>query len=321
MRILVTGGAGYIGSFMVRKLLDLNHDVVILDSLERGLEEKIPLSTRFVKGSLLDTQTLDEAFSEPLDAVIHFAAYISVGESAKSPGRYFKNNVEATINLLEKMVEKSVPHIVFSSSAAVYGNPQTIPIPESHPKNPESPYGESKLMVERILHWYYKSNNLSSVSLRYFNASGAALDGSLGETHDPETHIIPNAIKAALNNTSFTLYGTDYDTKDGTCIRDYIHVVDLVKAHLLAVEKLQKEGGAFSYNVGTGEGYSNQEVLQMVEEVSGKQIIVEKAPRRGGDPDKLIADPANIKNELGFQPQHSDLRTIVTSAFKWHNRS
>jgi len=320
MRVLVTGGAGYIGSFMVHRLQADGHQVVVLDSLERSKKEKIPEGIRFIQGSLLEKEALQEAFSEPIDAVIHFAAYISVGESAKCPGIYFKNNVEATINLLEKMVEKQVSRIVFSSSAAVYGNPQTIPIPEDHPKNPESPYGESKLMVERILYWYYKSNNISSVSLRYFNASGAALDGSLGETHDPETHIIPNAIKAALHNTSFTLFGTDYDTKDGTCIRDYIHVVDLVQAHLLAVEKLQKGEGAFSYNVGTGEGYSNQEVLQMVEEVSGKQIVIEKNKRREGDPAQLIADPKRIREELGFQPQHSDLRTIVTSAFKWHSK-
>lgn len=320
MRILVTGGGGYIGSFMVRKLLDETIDVFVLDSLERGNRDRIPEKARFIQGSLLEKHIVDEVFTEPIDAVIHFAAYISVGESTLNPGIYFRNNVEATINLLDAMVEKNVKKIVFSSSAAVYGNPLQIPIPEDHPKNPESPYGESKLLVERILYWYAKSKNISSVSLRYFNAAGAALDGSLGESHDPETHIIPNAIKAAINGTPFRLNGTDYDTPDGTCVRDYIHVLDLVEAHILAVRKMDSENGVFAYNVGTGEGYSNQEVIKMVEEISGKTIAVEKAPRRSGDPAKLIADPTSIKSELSFEPKNSDLKTIITSAYTWHNK-
>jgi UDP-glucose 4-epimerase len=262
MKILVTGGAGYIGSFMVKRLLDQGMDVVVADSLERGHEEVIDKKATFVKGSLLDKNYLKQVFSEhTFDGVIHFAGYISVGESVKKPELYFSNNFLATLNLLDQMRESGVKNIIFSSTAAVYGTPQHIPIPEDHPKTPESPYGDSKLMVEHLLHWYYISHQINYVALRYFNASGAALDGSMGEMHTPETHIIPNAIKAALEERAFTLFGTDYPTKDGTAIRDYIHVLDLAEAHMLALSKIMDTPGEYKFNVGTGNGYSNQEVV------------------------------------------------------------
>lgn len=320
MKILVTGGAGYIGSFMVKRLLDEGNEVVIADSLERGHEESLDSRAVFQKGSLLDKEYLKKLFNEhKLDGVIHFAGYISVAESVKSPELYFTNNFLATLNLLDQMVQSNVTNIIFSSTAAVYGTPQHTPIPENHQKNPESPYGDSKLMVERLLHWYHLSYKINSVALRYFNASGAALDGSMGEMHIPETHIIPNAIKAALAGTSFTLFGTDYPTKDGTAIRDYIHVLDLAEAHILALQKVTKDGGEYAFNVGTGMGYSNQEVVTMVEKVSGKKIDIHIESRRSGDPVELVADVDKIKRELGFKPAHSELEAIVSSAWKWHS--
>ena len=320
MRVLVTGGAGYIGSFMVKHLLETGSEVTIIDSLERGNFTGFGKVTLKI-GSLLDKSFLADVFSGgKFDGVIHFAGYISVKESTEALGAYFENNVQATVNLLEEMVKSGTTSLIFSSSAAVYGNPVQVPIPEDHPKNPESPYGESKLMVEKILHWYNKDKGINSVSLRYFNASGAALDGSMGESHNPETHIIPSAILALMHDKSFTLYGTDYDTKDGTCVRDYIHVLDLVKAHASALQKLQNTKGAFSYNVGSGVGYTNKEVLDTVREVSGKTLKVEEAPRRSGDPKELIADPTRIQAELNFTPEYSDLKTIVSSAWKWHSK-
>ena len=318
--VLVTGGAGYIGSFMVERLAKDGVDVTILDSLERSKEQNAPKGVSLKVGSLLDKAFVKDVFNTKFDAVVHFAAYISVKESTEHLGMYFENNVQATVNLLEEMVSNKVSSLVFSSSAAVYGNPTTVPIPEDHQKNPESPYGESKLMVERVLSWYAKMKSINSVSLRYFNASGAALDGSRGETHDPEIHIIPCAIKAIRSGTTFSLYGSDYSTPDGTCLRDYIHVLDLAEAHVLSLQKLEKDQGAFAYNVGTGKGYSNKEVVAMIEEVSGQNMQVEMKERRPGDPAVLVADPAKIQNDLGFTPTYSDLKTVVSSAWKWHTR-
>jgi len=322
MKILVTGGAGYIGSFMVKRLLNDGHEVVIADSLERGDASSLDSRATLAKGSLLDKDYLADLFTNhQFDGVIHFAGYISVGESVKEPGLYFTNNFTATQNLLDQMAAKDVHNIIFSSTAAVYGNPKQVPIPEDHPKDPESPYGDSKWMIERMLGWYQKSKGINYVALRYFNASGAALDGSLGETHNPETHIIPNAIKAALSAKPFTLFGTDYPTKDGTCVRDYIHVLDLAEAHVLALKKIMADKDGLAFNVGTGNGYSNQEILDMVQKVSGKTLEIKREARRGGDPNELIADVSKIKRELGFSPQHSDLETIVTSAWKWHSKN
>ena len=320
MHILVTGGAGYIGSFMTRRLLADNHEVTVLDSLERGHEKYIDGRAKKKIGNLLDKDFVKNIFSEEsFDGIIHFAGYISMGESMEQPQLYFQNNFFATLNLLEAAREKEVNKIIFSSTAGIYGNPIQIPVPENHPKNPENPYGESKLMVERMLSWYQKIHGMNFVALRYFNACGAELDGSFGENHDPETHIIPNAIRAVLNDSDFTLFGEDYKTPDGTCVRDYIHVKDLVEAHVLAFKKLQEAQGGFYYNVGTGSGFSNKEVLEMVKKVSGKNMRIHISARRPGDADILVADCAAIAKDLNFSPKYSDLETIVTSAWTWHS--
>lgn len=319
MRYVVTGGAGYIGGFMTVRLLEDGHEVIVIDSLERSHIESLDSRLILEQGNLLDKKFLKNVFTKyNIDAVFHFGGYISVSESVSKPSAYFANNFLATLNLLDQMVESGVERIIFSSSAAVYGNPTMVPIPESHPKSPESPYGESKWMVERILHWYFVSNKIRSVALRYFNASGAALDGSRGEAHDPETHIIPLAIAAAMKGTTFTLFGSDYETKDGTCVRDYIHVLDLVEAHVLSLQKIEKDAGSFAYNVGTGSGYSNQEIVDMVRQVSGKTLDVALKERRAGDPGELIAKVDLIKKDLGFNPKFSDLQTVIGSAWKWH---
>lgn len=323
MKILVTGGAGYIGSFMVRLLMNRGHEVVVFDNLERGHKQALDSKAKLIKGDIKNKSDLEQLFgSGKFDAVMHFAAYISVEESEKNPEVYYQNNVVGSQNLFESAINiGEVRNIIFSSSAAVYGNPQKIPIPEDHPKNPTSEYGENKLAMEEILESVKSQNHeVSFVALRYFNAAGAALDGSNGENHDPETHIIPLAMAAAISDSEFKLYGTDYNTPDGTCIRDYIHVLDLVEAHVLALEKIQKDPGGYYYNVGTGKGHSNREVIEMVREVSGRTIKVWEETRRAGDPDQLVADPTRIKTELGFSPKHSDLETIVKSAWLWHTR-
>lgn len=319
--ILVTGGAGYIGSFMTKRLLDGDFEVIVADNLERGHRESIDNRAKFLEGDLLDQQFIETIFSEnKIDAVIYFAGYISMGESMENPAIYFRNNVYGILNMVEEMRKRNINNFVFSSTAGVYGNPLKTPIPEGHPQNPTNPYGESKLMVEKILSWYSKIFGLNFVSLRYFNAAGAALDGSVGENHQPETHIIPNAINAAITNSEFVLYGEDYETKDGTCVRDYIHVLDLVEAHVLSLNKLQKESGAYTYNVGTGNGFSNKEVIDMVRKISGIDLKVKIGERRPGDAGILVADPAKINNELNFYPKYSDLETIVKTAWEWHRK-
>ena len=322
MRILVTGGAGYIGSFMVKRLLDDGNEVVVVDSLERGQEGRIDKRAIIKVGNTADSDFLSSLFSsEKIDGIIHFAGFIAMGESMEKPGLYFKNNTFATFRLLEAMKQHGVNKIIFSSTAGVYGNPVQVPIPEDHPKNPENPYGESKLMVERLLYWYQKLHGINFAALRYFNACGAALDGSMGEAHTPESHIIPNAFLAALHKRPFMLYGSDYKTSDGTCVRDYIHVIDLVESHVLALQKLDKEPGGYYFNVGTGKGYSNKEVLEMVKKVSGIDFAITITNRRPGDADTLVADPTRISSELGFIPKYSDLETIVKSAWEWHKRN
>ncbi|HSW47794.1 MAG TPA: UDP-glucose 4-epimerase GalE [Candidatus Saccharimonadales bacterium] len=319
MKILVTGGAGYIGSFMVKRLLDENTDVVVADSLERGHKESVDSRAQLIIGNLLDENYLNELFSKnKFDAIIHFAGYISMGESMKKPELYFENNFVSTLNLLKYATLNKVNNIIFSSTAGVYGNPITTPIPEDHPKNPENPYSESKLQVEKVLSWYQKIYNLNFVALRYFNASGASLDGLMGENHNPESHIIPNAIHAALKNEPFNLFGSDYKTQDGTCVRDYIHVLDLVEAHILALKKLKDSQGGFYYNVGTGNGYSNKDVIEMIKKVSGINLVVHAEGRRPGDADILVANVDKITNELNFSPKHSDLETIIKTAWAWH---
>lgn len=321
MKILITGGAGYIGSFMVKAAINKGYEVVVVDSLERGNKDVINSRARLVVGDLKNKDFVTSVFSEnKFDAVVHFAGYISMGESITNPYIYFDNNINASLNVAECMVKNNCNNFIFSSTAGVYGNPTKIPITEDHPRNPTNPYGESKLIVEQMLSWYKKIHALSFVSLRYFNAAGASLDTTMGENHNPETHIIPKAIKAILGNKEFSLYGDDYKTKDGTCIRDYIHVIDLVEAHILAIDKLQKEKGGFFYNVGTGRGYSNKKVIGTIEKICGTILKVKIERRRPGDADRLIADPRKIQIELGFNPKHSDLETVIKTAWEWHKK-
>lgn len=321
MKILVTGGAGYIGSFTTAALKEAGFTPVVFDNLETGHLKAIP-NTRFYKGDLRkDTSLLNEVFKkEKLQGVIHFAAYIEVGESMINPEKYFFNNVGGTLNLLRVMIKYGVLKIVFSSSAAVYGEPKRIPIDEDSPKKPTNPYGESKLMVEKILRWYGEAYNLSSVALRYFNAAGASLDGNLGQDYPKPTHLITRACLAAAGRISeFQIFGDDYPTPDGTCIRDYIHVLDLADAHVKALNFLQKSPPDFYYfNVGTGKGFSVKEVIQMVKKISGVNFSSSIGPRRPGDPAYLVAKAEKIKKILGWKPKHSDLKTIVETAWKWH---
>lgn len=321
-KILVTGGAGYIGSITSKLLLDKGFEVTIFDNLERGHREAVDSRAKFIKGDLRQVGDLKNLFSaNKFDAILHFAGLISVEESEKEPELYCENNVLGSKNLFDKALENGVNKIIFSSTAAVYGNPQEIPIPESHPKNPTSEYGRTKLEIEKYLgDLRAKDNSLSFACLRYFNACGATIDGSMGENHSPETHIIPLAIKAAQEGLEFKLFGTDYDTSDGTCIRDYIHVLDLAEAHILALNKISNETGGYYYNVGTGKGFSNREIIEKIKEVSGRNIEIIEVERRSGDADRLIADPTKIKNELGFEPKYSDIDTIIESAWRWHSK-
>lgn len=319
MKILVTGGAGYIGSVTVRELLIQGHEVVVFDNLIQGYKENV--ACKLVIGDLLrkeDLFSLLEPYS--FDAVIHFAAYALAGESMKNPYKYFENNIIGGLNLLEFMREKNIRHIVFSSTCAIYGMPEIVPVTEDESKKPESVYGESKLAFEKVLLWYDSIFSIKHVNLRYFNAAGASLDTTLGEKHHPETHIIPVAIRAVLTKASFSLYGTDYPTPDGTCIRDYIHVLDLAAAHIQAIEYLMKTNKSNSYNLGTGKGYSNREVLEMIQKVSGKELVTNALPRRAGDPPIIFADNTKAKTELGFNPQYSDLETIIKTAWEWHKK-
>lgn len=324
MKILVTGGAGYIGSFATKKLIDAGNEVVVFDNLERGHKSAVDTRAKFIRGDLKSIPDVENLFStNSFDAIMHFAGYISVEESSNNPDLYFENNVVGSRNLFDAAIEiGSIKKIIFSSTAAVYGNPIVIPIPESHPKSPVSPYGKTKLETEKYLIELNKKNtSISFVSLRYFNACGAALDGEIGEDHSPETHIIPLAIKAIMSDTEFSLYGDDYNTPDGTCIRDYIHVLDLIEAHILALRRFGENSEALFYNVGTGNGFSNREVISMLEKISNKKLKIRVEERRKGDADRLIADPKKIIKELSFEPKYSDLKIIVESAWKWHSKN
>jgi UDP-glucose 4-epimerase len=314
MKVFVTGGSGYIGSVTTELLLDEGHDVVVFDNLERGHRKAIDSRARLIKGDLrVADQVVRAMTSAKPDAVMHFAAYALVGESMRDPGMYFTNNVTGGVNLVEAMVKAGVPKIVFSSTCATYGYPERVPITEDTPQRPVNPYGESKLMFEKVLAWYRQIQGIQPVFLRYFNASGATR--KFGEDHDPETHLIPNVIKVAQGKQpSVNIFGTDYKTPDGTCIRDYIHIVDLGRAHILALTG--KHEGAF--NLGTGNGFSVREVIDVVREVTGHPIPVEVAPRRPGDPDRLVASAERAKSVLGWVPVFSDLRSIVESAWAWH---
>jgi UDP-glucose-4-epimerase GalE len=316
-RILVTGGAGYIGSHTVRLLLDQGYDVSVVDDLSKGFKHNVP-SGRLNRVNLCDTNALTELIRQHRpEAVIHFAAFIAVGESMRDPGRYFNNNVCGSLSLLNAMVQNGVRHIVFSSTAAVYGNPHATPIREDFPIQPVNPYGESKVMVETLLRWFDEIHHVTGVCLRYFNASGADPEGRLGEEHEPETHLIPLLFRAVLTNQPVTLFGDDYDTPDGTCIRDYIHVNDLAQAHILAVEHLLGGGASAQFNVGTGTGHSVLEVVRAVEEVTGLKVPYVVGPRRLGDPPALVAASDKLRTELGWEPRFADLRTIVQHAWNF----
>jgi UDP-glucose-4-epimerase GalE len=319
-RILVTGGAGYIGSHTVIQLQDAGYDVVVVDNLSRGHREAVdPARLRVV--DLLDTEALVRVMEEaPCDAVIHFAAYIAVGESMKTPGIYFRNNVAGSISLLDAMARTGIRNIVFSSTAAVYGMPERIPIAETEPYAPVSAYGESKVMVERLLGWFDRIHGIRSVCLRYFNAAGADPENRTGELHEPETHLIPLLFRAIRTGEPITLFGEDYPTEDGTCIRDYIHVTDLADAHIRAVEALAAGSPSRRFNAGTGRGFSVREVLRTVEEVTGKPVPHRMGPRRDGDPAVLVADSGLLQREMGWNPRYSDLRTIVETGWRWELR-
>ncbi len=321
MKILVTGGAGYIGSITAQQLSKKGHEVLIYDSMENGHDFAIK-NLPFVKGKTQDKDKLVELLQkEKIDAVIHFAAYIQMGESMENPYKYFENNFYGSLQLIKAMVEANVKKLVFSSTAGVYGNPERIPIREEDAKRPTNPYGETKLMVEKALKWFDQIHGLKYVCLRYFNAAGANLEGTLGEAHDPESHLIPNLIRAALNNEEFVLFGDDYDTKDGTCVRDYIHVLDLADAHILALDGLENGHDSSCYNVGTGQGFSNKEVVEEVKNVTGIDFPVKNGKRRAGDAAKLVANSTKLKSNLNWKPQYSDLNTIVTTAYRWHKNN
>lgn len=319
MKILVVGGAGYIGSVMTKILIDNNHDVVVFDSLDNGHKEAVDTRAKLVEGNIGEQDKLEALFHEHhFEGVFHFAGVISMAESMKDPEKYFRINTLYTLNLLEVMRKSGTKYIIFSSTAGVYGNPTQVPIPETHAKNPTNPYGESKLMVEKILSWYDNIFNVRSICLRYFNAAGATRDGKLGEKHKDESHIIPLAIQAMKENKAFTIFGTDYDTADGSCVRDYVHVEDLCSAHLLALDALVSGAKSTVYNVGTGKGYSNREVVQKISEVSGQTLEISTGDKRPGDAGTLVADSARIKKQLGWIPHYSDLTTIVKTAWEFH---
>ena len=316
MKILVVGGAGYIGSVCTELLLDEGHEVAVFDNLTEGHRRALDSRAQFIEGDLADRSGFEAALAgiRP-DAVMHFAASALVGESMENPSKYFRNNVANGLNLLDAMVSTGTERLVFSSTCAIFGPPERVPIDEDLPKQPINPYGESKLAFERILRWYGQIHGLKFVSLRYFNAAGAS--ARFGEDHRVETHLIPNVLKVALGEKSeVEIYGTDYDTPDGTCIRDYIHILDLARAHILALQSSKSE----FYNLGTGGGSSVREVIAAAGKVAGKKIKVVERPRRPGDPPRLIAASDKIKSELGWKPQFQSLETILESAWQWHQK-
>jgi UDP-glucose 4-epimerase len=320
-KILVVGGAGYIGSHMVKVLLDAGHQVVTLDNLSTGFRDAV-LGGEFVEGDIADKALLDELLpSHNFDAVMHFAAYIQVGESVENPGKYYTNNVANTLNLLNAMVRHGVNHFIFSSTAAIFGEPQYLPVDEAHPKAPINPYGTSKWMVEQILADFDRAYDLRSVCLRYFNAAGAEPEGLLGWRYDGVTNLIPVVLKvAAGRRPNVTVFGRDYDTADGTGVRDYIHVMDLCDAHLLALQRMWAGGGSDVFNLGNGHGFSVQQVIDAARKASGRDIAVEEGPRRPGDPATLVADSTRAREILGWLPRFGDLDTIVAHAWNWELR-
>jgi len=320
MNILVTGGAGYIGSHAVCGLLDKGYEVVVADNLATGYREAVHPSARFYEGDLRDRRFLSKLFEqEKIDAVIHFAASSLVGESMQDPFKYYENNLTGTQYLLEAMREAGVDRIVFSSTAAVYGEPVNVPITEDHPTVPLNPYGETKLAMEKLMRWAKEIHGIRYTALRYFNVGGAHSDGQIGESHQPETHLIPLILQVPLGKREkLMIFGNDYETKDGTCVRDYIHIEDLVDAHIRALENMNNghEGGAF--NLGSGEGFTVMEMVDAARTITGHEIMVEVGPRRAGDPAVLVASNQKARDVLGWEPKHTDIAEIIESAWKFH---
>ncbi len=318
MKVLVTGGAGYIGSVVAGQLVRAGHEVVVFDNLSRGHREAVPEGADLVVGELADRKLLDRLLgAHDVDAVMHFAALIEAGESMKVPEQFFRNNALNTLTLLEAMLAAGVKRFVFSSTAALFGNPDRTPIQEDDPMRPTNAYGESKLLVERMLAWFHQIHGFRYASLRYFNAAGA-VSPDCGEAHQPETHLIPRILSVALGRLEHVnIFGTDYPTPDGTCVRDYIHVSDLAAAHLLALQALEK-ASPLIYNLGNGQGFSVRQVVEVARKVTGQAIPVLESARRAGDPAVLIASSERIRRELGWQPSVPDPETIVDSAWQWH---
>lgn len=321
MTILVTGGAGYIGSHTVKLLLSKGYDILVFDNLVYGHRDIVEkLGVKFIEGDLCDRTLLEKVFRENyIEAVIHFAAYAYVGESMENPAKYYRNNVVYTLNLLEAMEKAGVRKIVFSSTCATYGIPDEVPIPETHPQNPINPYGYTKLVVERMLQDFQRAYGWEYVAFRYFNAAGADSEGLIGEDHDPEPHLIPLVLYAALGKRdSVSILGDDYPTPDGTCIRDYIHVEDLGEAHFLGLEYLLNGGKSEVFNLGNGNGFSVKEVINTAKKVTQKDFTVKNAPRRPGDPPMLVGSGEKARKILNWQPKYADIETIITHAWRWH---
>ncbi|GAB1542896.1 UDP-glucose 4-epimerase GalE [Scytonema sp. NUACC21] len=320
--ILVTGGAGYIGSHAVLALKNAGYEVMVLDNLSNGHRELVEqvLQVKLIVGDISDRALLDDIFkTHNIAAVMHFAAFIAVGESVTDPAKYYRNNVTGTLTLLEAMLAASISKFIFSSTCALYGVPKFVPITEAHPQDPISPYATSKWMVERILSDFDTAYNLKSVRFRYFNAAGADPYGLLGEDHEPETHLIPLVLLAALGKRqSISIFGTDYPTQDGTCIRDYIHVTDLAQAHILGLEYLLKGGDSEVFNLGNGGGFSVREVIESAKEVTGKEIKIVECDRRPGDPPILVGSSDKASKVLGWHPEYPDIKEIITHAWQWH---
>jgi len=319
MKVLVAGGAGYIGSHVALDLSRRGHEPVVLDNLAKGHRDAV-VTGKFISGDVGDKELVKRIVKEEkIEAVIHLCAYSLVGESVVEPAKYFQNNIANGLIFLEALRESGVKYFVFSSTAAVYGEPEQTPIPEDHPKNPTNPYGFSKLTFEGILKSFDQAYGMRFISLRYFNAAGADAEKEIGEDHNPETHLIPIVLQTALGvRPHLEIFGTDYPTPDGSCVRDYIHVNDLAQAHILAIEALAKGSSSTIYNLGNGQGYSNRQVIEVAEKVTGKHITVKEGPRRPGDPAILVASANRIKDELGWNPQYPQLEKIIETAWRWH---
>lgn len=321
MAILVAGGAGYIGSHMVKDLVEHGQEVVVADNLSTGHRDAINPKAKFYEGDIRDRKFLDKIFdNEDIEAVVHFAAFSIVPESMSKPLKYFDNNTGGMITLLEAMRDHNIKYIVFSSTAATYGVPEHVPIKETDPQNPINPYGLSKLMMEKMMHWADKAYGIKFVALRYFNVAGAAPDGTIGEDHGPETHLVPIILQVAQGKRKeLSIFGDDYNTPDGTNVRDYVHVMDLADAHILAIKYLKAGNESNAFNLGSSTGFSNKQILEAAREVTGEPIPAKIAPRRPGDPDSLVAASDKARNVLGWDPKYDDVHDIIATAWKWHS--